>query len=188
MLLKGRLRTWNDDRGFGFIAPEDGGRQLFVHISAFPRNAPRPSIGETIFYEAGYSKDGRERAIRAQSEAYHRGSLPSRFPSRSTRRSRGQLPHRSPFLGRIGLLLLLGVGAYFFLPDHAPRDQAMGLLSGPSSDPAAFEEYEPEFSCDGRTHCSQMTSCREATFFTRNCPRTEMDGDGDGIPCERQWC
>jgi len=42
--------------------------------------------------------------------------------------------------------------------------------------------------CDGRTRCSQMTSCEEATFFIRNCPGTKMDGDGDGVPCERQWC
>jgi hypothetical protein len=44
------------------------------------------------------------------------------------------------------------------------------------------------FSCDGRQHCSQMTSCEEATYFIQYCPDTKMDGDGDGIPCERQWC
>ena len=44
------------------------------------------------------------------------------------------------------------------------------------------------YRCDGRTHCSQMTSCEEATFFLRNCPGTRMDGDNDGIPCEKQWC
>ena len=44
------------------------------------------------------------------------------------------------------------------------------------------------FRCDGRTHCSQMRSCEEATFFIRNCPGTKMDGDRDGVPCERQWC
>ncbi|MDR7017094.1 cold shock CspA family protein/Tfp pilus assembly protein PilE [Prolinoborus sp. 3657] len=44
-----------------------------------------------------------------------------------------------------------------------------------------------EFSCDGRRHCSQMRSYEEAVFFLRNCPNTEMDGDGDGIPCERQF-
>jgi endonuclease YncB( thermonuclease family) len=42
--------------------------------------------------------------------------------------------------------------------------------------------------CDGRTRCSQMTSCAEATWFLKNCPGVEMDGDRDGIPCERQWC
>jgi hypothetical protein len=44
------------------------------------------------------------------------------------------------------------------------------------------------FSCDGRTYCSQMTSCEEATFFLRNCPGVKMDGNHDGIPCEKQWC
>ena len=44
------------------------------------------------------------------------------------------------------------------------------------------------FQCDGREHCSQMSSCEEATYFLKYCPTTKMDGDHDGIPCERQWC
>jgi len=44
------------------------------------------------------------------------------------------------------------------------------------------------FKCDGRTHCSHMTSCEEATFFLNNCPGTKMDGNNDGVPCEKQWC
>lgn len=44
------------------------------------------------------------------------------------------------------------------------------------------------FHCDGRTHCSQMTSCAEAEFFLNNCPNVEMDGNNDGEPCEKQWC
>jgi hypothetical protein len=43
-------------------------------------------------------------------------------------------------------------------------------------------------SCDGREYCSQMTSCAEATWFLKHCPGMKMDGDGDGIPCEKQWC
>jgi len=42
--------------------------------------------------------------------------------------------------------------------------------------------------CDGRQHCSQMTSCDEATFFIKNCPDTKTDGDRDGVPCQEQWC
>lgn len=44
------------------------------------------------------------------------------------------------------------------------------------------------FQCDGRVHCSQMRSCEEATFFLNHCPNTKMDGNGDGVPCEKQWC
>lgn len=47
---------------------------------------------------------------------------------------------------------------------------------------------ESAFRCDGRTHCSQMRSCEEATYFLRNCPGVKMDGDHDGVPCEQQWC
>ena len=54
----------------------------------------------------------------------------------------------------------------------------------PMSAPAATNSYR----CDGRTHCSQMSSCEEATFFLKHCPGVKMDGDGNGIPCERQWC
>jgi hypothetical protein len=49
-------------------------------------------------------------------------------------------------------------------------------------------QQQPKFSCDGRQHCSQMSSCAEATYFIQHCPNTKMDGDRDGIPCERQWC
>jgi hypothetical protein len=47
---------------------------------------------------------------------------------------------------------------------------------------------DSRFTCDGRTHCSQMTSCEEATWFINHCPGTKMDGGNDGVPCESQWC
>ncbi|OQX24554.1 MAG: hypothetical protein BWK80_20255, partial [Desulfobacteraceae bacterium IS3] len=44
------------------------------------------------------------------------------------------------------------------------------------------------YSCEGKVHCSQMTSCEEAMYYLRNCPGTKIDGDGDGIPCEDRLC
>ena len=49
-------------------------------------------------------------------------------------------------------------------------------------------ESETSFACDGRTYCSQMKSCEEATYFLQHCPNVKMDGNNDGIPCEKQWC
>ena len=46
---------------------------------------------------------------------------------------------------------------------------------------------KPTFKCDSRIHCSQMHSYEEAKFFLRHCPGVKMDGDRDGIPCERQF-
>lgn len=66
-------------------------------------------------------------------------------------------------------------------PGSAARTRA-------APEPARSAAPAARFRCDGRRHCSQMTSCEEATYFLSNCPGVEMDGDGDGIPCERQWC
>jgi hypothetical protein len=61
--------------------------------------------------------------------------------------------------------------------------------SNSSSDSSGKEGNSvSRFKCDGRTFCSQMTSCEEAKFFLNNCPDTKMDGNNDGIPCEAQWC
>ena len=61
------------------------------------------------------------------------------------------------------------------------------LLQDPSPT-SVSDQSDSEFRCDGRKFCSQMTSCAEAHYFLANCPGVEMDGGGDGVPCERQWC
>ena len=42
--------------------------------------------------------------------------------------------------------------------------------------------------CEGRTRCTQMTSCAEARYFLAHCTGVALDGDRSGIPYERQWC
>ena len=44
-----------------------------------------------------------------------------------------------------------------------------------------------KYKCDSRKYCSQMRSYEEAKFFLHHCPGVKMDGDRDGIPCERQF-
>ncbi|BAF72745.1 excalibur calcium-binding domain-containing protein [Sulfurovum sp. NBC37-1] len=45
----------------------------------------------------------------------------------------------------------------------------------------------PKFRCDKRIYCSQMHSYKEAKYFLDHCGPVKMDGDRDGIPCERQF-
>lgn len=80
----------------------------------------------------------------------------------------------------IGLVFLAGIGAFAY--EKFQRRRIETLIGAPSGGPA------PEYRCDGRTYCSQMTSCAEAQFFLKHCPDTKMDGNRDGIPCQEQWC
>ena len=64
MRTHGTLAKWNDDRGFGFIAPAGAGAEIFAHISAFPRDGVRPHVGELISFDIETDRDGRKRAIR----------------------------------------------------------------------------------------------------------------------------
>jgi len=43
------------------------------------------------------------------------------------------------------------------------------------------------FKCDGRKYCRQMNSYNEAEYFLKHCPNVEIDEDGDGIPCEKEF-
>jgi len=50
--MKGKISQWKDDKGFGFIQPEDGSEKLFFHISSVKTNARRPQVGDSVLYEA----------------------------------------------------------------------------------------------------------------------------------------
>jgi len=191
MRFEGKLDKWNDDRGFGFITPTRGGEPVFVHISAFARDGRRPQLGELLTFEVEPAGDGKKRAINVQRPG---SRPPSPAPMHKPRREhawRSESPRRErpgiPFGRVVSVLVLLGLGGYAYMQFSARlkagERQAEGMPSTMAPAPAT-----PAYRCDGRTHCSQMTSCAEAKFFLKNCPGTKMDGDGDGVPCESQWC
>ncbi len=59
MRFKGRITQWKDDKGFGFLAPSEGGAQVFVHIKDFHRRGRRPNVDEFVTYELVEGRDGR---------------------------------------------------------------------------------------------------------------------------------
>ena len=62
----GTLRTWNAERGFGFIHADDitrGGEQVFAHLYEFRRaGIPKPQAGDAVAYEIG-ERNGKPCAI-----------------------------------------------------------------------------------------------------------------------------
>jgi uncharacterized membrane protein YsdA (DUF1294 family)/cold shock CspA family protein len=67
MRFKGSLKSWNDERGFGFIAPAEDGQEIFVHIKAFASRSMRPKIGQLLTFEVETTRDGKRRATRVLS-------------------------------------------------------------------------------------------------------------------------
>ncbi len=65
MRRKGTIADWNDAKGYGFIAPNSGGKALFVHVSAFANRARRPQVGEVVTYGVSADKRGRPCAVTA---------------------------------------------------------------------------------------------------------------------------
>lgn len=194
MRFEGKLLKWNDDRGFGFIAPVQGGQEVFVHISAFPRDGQRPQLHEALSFGIELDNKGKKRAVGVLRPAGS-PSAPRRLtPVALTpgRPSRHATDGPAKWVAML-LLVALGVygygqyskrvGAYPSADTGQPLAQPLGQEAVQLVQPAAAS-----FRCDGRQHCSQMTSCAEATFFLKNCPSVKMDGNGDGVPCEQQWC
>jgi uncharacterized repeat protein (TIGR01451 family) len=56
---KGRLTVWKDERGFGFIKPSNGGRDVFLHISALKKANRRPKVGDVIQYQLTVDNNGK---------------------------------------------------------------------------------------------------------------------------------
>ncbi|WCH28290.1 cold shock domain-containing protein [Aeromonas salmonicida] len=217
MRYQGRIASWNEARGFGFITPEqEGGEQqgseLFVHISALQSDGSRPNVGERVSYQLGTGKDDKPRAVQvffpdrplSLADGFNPPSASPRLGRETSTRSpqpasprpgsrpRPAYRHKSSWRGKvIPLLLVVGL---FSLYSLFSTDSVVPLpVSSFIGDEGSASRSTPQtsarrYQCDGREYCSQMTSCEEATWFLRHCPNTKMDGEGDGVPCERQWC
>ncbi|MGU5653942.1 excalibur calcium-binding domain-containing protein [Aeromonas allosaccharophila] len=219
MRYQGRIASWNEARGFGFITPEqDGAEQtangsrgagLFVHVTALQSDGRVPEPGERVTYLIGSGQDGKPRALQvffpdrpltladavpstasSAAPSFRAASQPPR-PSSTRERSNPYRRRKSSWRGKlIPLLVLAGLFSIYsrFSAESMAPLPTPSVSSGGSSFSEVSSQPAQRYQCDGRQHCAQMTSCEEATWFLQNCPNTKMDGEGDGIPCENQWC
>ena len=195
MRKQGILKQWNIEKGFGFIRPDDGGKDIFIHISTFPKDGVAPRLGEKIRYDISADQNGKPKAVAIErldvtpikSDSPIKSSTSIRRNSNRNHRSQA---NKSPSIFPLFIGLLVMIGILYTAYGKYQRYQLANQEAAPSYNPAqvvSTSSSTPQFSCDGRQHCTQMRSYEEAVYFISNCPNTKMDGDGDGIPCESQF-
>jgi CspA family cold shock protein len=58
-MAQGTVKWFNQDKGYGFITPDNGGEDLFVHFSAIQGSGFRSlEEGEKVTYEVGQGQKG----------------------------------------------------------------------------------------------------------------------------------
>ncbi|MEM6249611.1 excalibur calcium-binding domain-containing protein [Shewanella vaxholmensis] len=215
LMDRGVLVRWNDEKGFGFIQPEKNAAQdVFIHISVLKKMARKPIVGDSILFQTEVQNDGKRKAVIASIEGVaviaasatprshsHIQSRNENFNFNNKSKAHSHSPRKSSFNTIIPLLIIVAIVIFGFKQyqefNEAPAIDEVPVLTNEDIERMPMYETKsrtqatatPSFQCEaGKTHCSHMSSCAEATFYIQHCPNTQMDGDGDGIPCERQWC
>ncbi|MBB4051435.1 CspA family cold shock protein [Devosia subaequoris] len=63
-MINGTVKFYNATKGFGFITPDTGGKDAFVHVSAIERaGLSTLADGQKVTYDLESGRDGRESAV-----------------------------------------------------------------------------------------------------------------------------
>lgn len=64
MRSQGKITFWKGQKGYGFITPDSGEKEVFVHINEFTDKGQRPQINQPVSFSLSTDKQGRPCAVR----------------------------------------------------------------------------------------------------------------------------
>lgn len=242
MFLEGVIKSYNTERGFGFISIDGEKKDIFFHIQDMPNKNIEPKVGEKLKFLIVEDQSKFKAANIVRLDLKTARSVKALAPNDSilepqaSPQYKAQNSMKTKILMGISVLVIMVLSVLVYgkyqtyqqykqfktqqlieeqqrivqnqrdalgdLPDRVLSEQGKQNLDTasalelrketvnvmpPQSHKTAAQPANTPQTCDGREHCSQMRSYDEAVFFNRYCPNTKMDGDGDGIPCEKQF-
>lgn len=117
MRFEGRLKSWNAERGFGFIEPAGGGQEIFLHVSAVPTHHRPPRLGQQFSFEVSLNREGKKRAsnVGVPLAAASRGASSSRRPPPTRGSAAGLLAIPAFVALYVAMAATRGVSTWFAL-------------------------------------------------------------------------
>jgi len=197
MFVEGKIKKYNSERGFGFIALE-GQADIFFHITDFPKAGGEPKVGELLKFlivqvPNNPQSSSKKRMIVTVIGLMIIAVLAVLVLKKYQSYQQSQKLKAAQLIEEQKKIVIAQRQALGDLPEvklSKKTEQALKAIPTPAvhHDQKRLEQQpliaQTQFSCDGRTLCSQMRSRAEAEYFINNCSNTKMDGDNDGIPCE----
>jgi uncharacterized membrane protein YsdA (DUF1294 family)/cold shock CspA family protein len=77
-MQSGTIKNWNDKKGFGFITPKSGGKDIFTHISDFSKKHQTPTEGIEVNYFLSTDPKGRKCAVEVRPIKGHKKNTPAK--------------------------------------------------------------------------------------------------------------
>jgi uncharacterized membrane protein YsdA (DUF1294 family)/cold shock CspA family protein len=111
----GKITSWKDDRGFGFITPKSGGKSIFIHINDFSKSHNRPTLDLDVTYNLSTDSKGRRCAINVSPKDGHKKA------TKADKQKMLSLILTTTFLCTVGGLIFFNrlpiiiLGSYIFL-------------------------------------------------------------------------
>jgi cold shock CspA family protein len=169
MRHQGKIKSWDKTKGFGFITPDDGGKDVFFHITNINNSKGLLDLGSLVSYEMPNDASKRQQAVNVEI-----------VDEKATQGIQASSLFSYPMILMTGLIVLVIYNLVQYRGNTIQETLYKSIY---------VRDYKnSDFTCEGKTQCSEMASCAEALYNQDNCGITEIDEDNDGIPCEEQLC
>lgn len=140
--MRGKISHWKNDKGFGFILPDNGTEKIFFHISSVKTRDRRPQVGDFVLYESMRDSLNRIKAKAVVIEgvgnksSYRVNAINNRMPPRK----KASVTY---FLSLLFLLgSLAGTGYVLFKPEG--NENALTYGSKYQENPTSISKTSPD--------------------------------------------